>query len=119
MQGTVGSIRSFSCGDGCIRHWSTLQSMIRKSGNRFSRTSGFVCSEIMLKPKHKLDGEDFLFLGRKQLIDLRNRPVGRFLHISGQTLLIVLGNLVVLFELLDGVKTVAADVPNRDFCPLG
>jgi hypothetical protein len=43
----------------------SLESMIRKSGNRSSRTSGFICPAIMLKPKYKLNGEDFLFLGRK------------------------------------------------------
>src|SRR6266404_5699003 len=61
-----------------------------------------------------LDGEDFLFLGRKQLIDLRNRPVGRLLHIMGQTLLIVLGNLVILLKLLDRIEAIAADMPDRD-----
>src|ERR1700693_5544249 len=29
-----------------------------------------------------LDGEDFFFLGRQQLIDLRNDSVGRLLHIG-------------------------------------
>src|SRR6202166_4450884 len=58
-----------------------------------------------------LNREDFFFLGRKQLIDLRNRPVGRLLHIIGQTFLIVFGNLVVLLKLLDGVEAIAADVP--------
>src|ERR1700674_3196005 len=47
-----------------------------------------------------LNGEDFLFLGRQQLIDLRNRPVGGLLHIIGQPLLIVLGNLVVFLKLV-------------------
>src|SRR6185295_17540999 len=51
-----------------------------------------------------LDGEDFLFLGRQQLIDLRDRPVGCLLHISGQTFLIVFGNLVVLLKLLDRIE---------------
>src|SRR5712672_294951 len=37
-----------------------------------------------------LDGEEFLFLGRKQLIDPRNRPTGSLLHTIGQTFLIVL-----------------------------
>src|SRR5580692_2827938 len=90
------------------------QSMIRKSGNRFSRTNGFVCSEIMLKQKDSLDGEDFLFLDRQQLIDLRDRPVSCLLHIIGQTLLIVLGNLVILLKLLDRIDAIAADMPNRD-----
>jgi hypothetical protein len=66
-----------------------------------------------------LNGEDFLFLGREQLIDLRNRPVGRLLHVIGQTLLIVLGNLVILFKLLDGIETIAPDMPDRDAGGLG
>ena len=36
------------------------------------------------------NGEDFLFLRRKQLIDFRNRSVGRLLHIIGEPFLIVL-----------------------------
>src|SRR5437588_2887918 len=62
-----------------------------------------------------LNGEDFLFLGREQLIDFRNHPVGCLLHIVSKTLVIVFGNLVVLLELLDGVETIAANVANRDF----
>src|ERR1700730_18315571 len=61
-----------------------------------------------------LNGEDFSFLGRKQLIDLRDRPVGRLLDVIGQTFLIVLGNLMCLLELLDGVETIAADMADRD-----
>src|SRR5882757_1676118 len=61
-----------------------------------------------------LNREDFFFLGRKQLIDLRNRPVGGLLHVGGQTFLIVLGDLVILFQFLDGIETVAADVPDCD-----
>src|SRR6202022_2322394 len=65
------------------------------------------------------DSEDFLFLGCKQLVDLGDGSVRRFLYIVGQALLIILGNLVVLFELLDGVEAVAPDVPHRDLCGLG
>src|SRR5215831_18230262 len=65
------------------------------------------------------DCEDFLFLGREQLIDFRDRAVRRLLNVGGQTLLVVLGDLVVLFELLDGVETVAAHVADRDPRGLG
>src|ERR1700691_5796156 len=61
-----------------------------------------------------LNREDFFFLGREQMIDLRNRRVGRLLHIGGQTLLVVLGNLVILLEFLDGIEPVAADMADRD-----
>src|SRR5215470_794778 len=57
-----------------------------------------------------LDGEDFFFLGRKQLVDFRDHAVGRLLNVIGETLLIVLGDLVVLLELLDDVEPVAANV---------
>src|SRR5450759_4341955 len=55
-----------------------------------------------------LNGEDFLFLGRKQLIDFRNRPVGCLLHVSGQTFLIVFGNLVIFLQFLDRIEAIAA-----------
>src|SRR5712671_6886073 len=66
-----------------------------------------------------LDGEDFLFLGRKQLIYLRNRPVGRLLHIIGQPFLVVLGNLAVFLKFLDGIEAVAADMPDCDLGRFG
>src|SRR6185295_4431675 len=58
------------------------------------------------------NGEDFLFLRRKQLIDFRNRSVGRLLHVIGEPLLIVFGNLVILLELLDDIQPVATDMAN-------
>src|SRR4051812_37895692 len=61
-----------------------------------------------------LDGKDFFFLCREHVIDLRNRCVGRLLHIGGQTLLIVFGNLVIFFQFLDGIEAIAPDVPNGD-----
>src|SRR2546423_4059174 len=66
-----------------------------------------------IKQSLALDGEDFLFLGRKQLIDLRNHAVGRLLHIIGQTFLIVLGDFVILLKLLDRIQAIAADMPDR------
>src|ERR1700681_1478830 len=66
-----------------------------------------------------LNGEDFLFLRRKQLIYFRYHAVGRLLHIIGETFLIVLGDIVVLLQLLDGIETVAADMPHRDLGRLG
>ena len=47
------------------------------SAARRQRRSTSVHSQAM-----KLDGENFFFLCREQLIDLRNRCVGRLLHIS-------------------------------------
>src|ERR1700722_8800438 len=61
-----------------------------------------------------LNREDFFFLGREQVIDLRNRRAGRLLDIGAQALLVVLGNLVILLELLHGIETVAADMADRD-----
>src|ERR1700704_675745 len=46
-----------------------------------------------------LDGEDFLFLGRKQLIDL--------------------GNLVILLKLLDRIEAIATYMPDRYTCRFG
>src|SRR5229473_3453149 len=66
-----------------------------------------------------LDGEDFLFLGREQLIDLGDHPVGCLLHIVGKTFLIVFRDLVVLLELLDSVEAIAADMADRDLGGFG
>src|ERR1700751_5029036 len=63
--------------------------------------------------------EDFLFLGRKQLIDFADHTVGRLLHICGQTLLIILGDLVVLLELLHRIEPVAANVAHGDLGRFG
>src|SRR5277367_3135759 len=66
-----------------------------------------------------LDGEDFFFLGRKQLVDFRDDPVGRLLHVVGEALLIVLGNLVILLELLHGIEPVATHVTHGDLGGFG
>src|SRR6476661_5724552 len=80
-----------------------------RSGPSVAGAAAFDIQEFLA-----LDGEDFFFLGRKQLIDLRNRPVGCLLHIMGQTFLIVLGNLVILLKLLDRIEAIASDMPDRD-----
>src|SRR6185503_5396414 len=59
------------------------------------------------------NSEDFLFLRRKQLIDFRNRSVGRLLHLIGEPFLIVFGNLVILLELLDDIQPVATHMADR------
>src|ERR1700686_2457041 len=84
-----------------------------------ARSGPWVAGAAAFDIDQSLNREDFFFLGREQLIDLRNRPVGRLLHIIGQTFLIVLGNLVILLKLLDGVETIAADMPHGDLCRLG
>ena len=56
---------------------------------------------------------------RKQLVDLGNHAVSGLLHIVGEALLIVLGNLVILFELLDRIEPIATDMAYRNFCRLG
>src|SRR5215211_565403 len=66
-----------------------------------------------------LNSEDFLFLGRKQRIDLRNRPIGGLLHIIGEALLVVFRDLVVFLEFLDDIQPVAANVAHRDARGLG
>src|ERR1700760_655555 len=61
-----------------------------------------------------LNGEDFLFLGRQQLVDLGDHGIGRLLHLAVKALLIVLGYLVILLELLHGVEPVAANMAHGD-----
>src|SRR6266702_6950705 len=73
-------------------------------------------SVSILRP---LNGKDFLFLCCQQLIDLGNHRVGRLLHVIGQALLVVFGDLVVLLQLLDRIKPVAADVPDGDLGRFG
>src|SRR5579863_261992 len=65
-------------------------------------------------PNQRLNRQDFFFLCGQQLIDFRNRAVGSLLHIVCMTLLVVLGHLVILFQLLEHIETVAAHVANRN-----
>src|SRR5450432_4145262 len=78
-----------------------------------ARSGASVAGAAAFDIGQSLNREDFFFLGRKQLIDLRDRPVGGLLHVIGQTFLIVLGNLVSLLKLLDHIDAVAANVPDR------
>src|SRR6202043_638398 len=89
-----------------------------RSGASLAGPAGFDINQF-LTITASLTGEDFLFLGREQLIDLGNHPVGCLLHIVGKTLLIVLRNLVVLLELFDGVEAIAADMTDRDLGGFG
>src|SRR4051794_4576229 len=65
------------------------------------------------------NGQDFLFLGRQQLVDLRDHRVCGLLNVKFQPLMIILGNFVVLLEFLGRIETVAADVADRDLGGLG
>src|SRR5450756_2376820 len=82
VQGRIGSIRSFGGGGGGVRH--------RQSQERFrARRTPVLREENASEQRYgALDGEDLFFLGREQLIDLRNRAVGRLLHVGGQPFLI-------------------------------
>src|SRR6266849_4173247 len=71
-----------------------------RSGPSVAGAAAFDIHQSLDLATPDLNGEDFLFLGRKQLIDLRNRSVGCLLHIIGQPFLIVLGNLVVFLKFL-------------------
>src|SRR5262249_3532598 len=86
-----------------------------RSGSRLAGAAFDIADPLSIP----LDGEDFFFLGRQQLVDLRDHTVGRLLHVVGETLLIVLGDLVVLLELLDDVEPVAAHMAHGDLGGLG
>src|SRR5579875_2866718 len=56
------------------------------------------------------DREDLLFLRPEHLIDLRDHRVRRFRNFGRETVVIVLADLVFLFQPLDDVEAVAAHV---------
>src|SRR6185437_4309387 len=60
------------------------------------------------------NGEDFLFLARKHVVDFGDRGIRRFLDVGGKAVVVVLADLVILLLLLDHVEAVAADVTNGD-----
>src|SRR5262245_65847680 len=64
--------------------------------------------------RQSLNRENFLFLSREQRIDLGNGAVGRLLHVVGESFLVILGNFVVLLQLLDDIEPVATDMADRD-----
>src|SRR5262245_51568290 len=59
-----------------------------------------------------LDGHDFFFFGGERMVDFGNGFVGRLLDQVGLVLVIVLADLVVLFELFEDVEAVAPYVPH-------
>src|SRR5215831_9594127 len=54
-----------------------------------------VTGAAALDMKASLDRQNLFFLGRQQLVDLGDRAIGRFLHLVGVTLLVVLRHLVI------------------------
>src|ERR1043166_5911346 len=69
--------------------------------------------------RHASNGQDFLFLGRQQLVDFCNRCVGGLLDVVIEALLVVLGNLVILLEFLDDIEAVTANVTYRYLGKIG
>lgn len=65
------------------------------------------------------NGENFFFLGRERLIDVSDGSIGHLLNLVRKALLIVLGDLVILFELFEDIKSITAHVTNRNACGLG
>src|SRR5262245_20326448 len=63
--------------------------------------------------------EDFPFLCSQHLVDLGDGFVGGLLHLLGRSFALVLADLVVLFQLLEHVEAVAADVAHGDPRGLG
>src|SRR6185295_2068242 len=60
------------------------------------------------------DRQDLGFLGRRQPVDLADRPVGEALQLVERATLLVLGDRLVLGQLLGVVVGVAAQVADRD-----
>src|SRR5712691_7830310 len=62
-------------------------------------------------PSHR---ENFSFLGGQRLVDFGNGQVGRLLDVAVMALVIVLADLVILFQLLENVHAVAPHVAHGD-----
>src|SRR5712671_5317711 len=63
--------------------------------------------------------EDLLFLRREHPVDLRDRVVAGLLYLIGRPLAVVLADLVIFFQFLEHIKSVAPDMPHRDPRRLG
>src|SRR5579875_898979 len=62
------------------------------------------------------DREDLLFLRPEHLVDLRDHSVRHFLDLGGKTVVIVLADLVFLFEPFDDIEAVAAHMTHGHPC---
>src|SRR5574344_611527 len=81
----------------------------------------FWCSEVQVLNggRPRSHGHDFGFLGLKRGVNAGDALVRRLLDLVETLLHVVLGNLLVLLELLDRVVRIAADVAHRDLLRLG
>src|SRR5262249_11190763 len=83
------------------------------AGEAINGTSGIDMAEReSCNRSSVLDGHDFFFFGSERMVDFGNRFVGRLLDQVGLVLVIVLADLVVLFELFEDVEAVAPHVPH-------
>src|SRR5215813_5037121 len=65
------------------------------------------------------DLHDLFFFGGERVVDLLHVAVGQLLHLVVQFAVLVLGNLAVLFLLLQELHAVTSDVANGNPCLLG
>src|ERR1051326_4811701 len=65
------------------------------------------------------DRHDLFFFAGERLIDLADHRVGRLLHLARMTLLVVLADLVLFFQLLEQIEPVAPHMPHRHLGGLG
>src|SRR4051794_19964971 len=67
--------------------------------------------DIHRKP---LNRQDFLFFRRQHSVDFRDRVISCFLYLLGRALALVLADLMLLLQLLEDIKPVAAHVTHCD-----
>ena len=73
---------------------------------------------IVVKWRRRLDGHDLLLLGREEFVDLLDISVVELLHLSFGILGYILGGIVRLDALLDGLIGITASITDADLSGL-
>src|SRR5690606_12544039 len=98
------------------REWGTGEAGTRHARRRTGRPRAFALPipDSRLPIPGSSYGHQFLFLGLNHLVDVLDALVGELLDLVAAAALVVLGDLLLLEQILDLLDRVAADIADRD-----
>src|SRR5882672_12306100 len=74
------------------------------TSGRAAVDDGALTSDMVVPDSPLSDGHDLFFFRRQQMVDLADGLIGRFLHLLGLAIMLVLADLVILFQPFEDIE---------------